>query len=105
MFSFNTTKATSSKFKSTRTCLFCGGTGFRHNGYKVCECNVCKDGGMGVELDVDRLIEFLQGEISQYQEMLKDEELELDHDLRKYFNGKAEHYEYLLSIIFSNSLR
>jgi hypothetical protein len=104
MFSFNTSKAKSNKFKSTRTCFFCGGTGFRHNGYKAYECMECKDGGMAVELDIDRLIEFLNGEIAQAEEFLKDDDIKLDDTLRRWANGKIESYEYLLGVIYSNSL-
>lgn len=99
-----TTKAKSKQFKSTRTCFFCGGTGFRHNGYKAFECKECKDGGMSVEVDIDRLIVFLQNEITQAEELLNDDS-ELDAVLRRWANGKKESFEFLLSVIFSNSLK
>jgi hypothetical protein len=104
MFSLTTSKAKSTKFKSTRTCFFCGGTGFRHNGYKAYECMECKDGGMAVELDIDRLIEFLNNEIKNNENSLNDEELALDDDLRSSLYYQKSAYEHLLSIILSNSL-
>jgi hypothetical protein len=104
MFTFNTNKAKSTKFKSTRTCFFCGGTGFRHNGYKAYECTECKDGGMAVELDVDRLIEYLNNEIKNNEDSLKDEELMFDDDIRSSLYYQKSAYEHLLSVIQSNSL-